>query len=243
MLDLPPNDRRVARVARAAFANYGRMLVDFVLLDSLAPADLGERVTLGGREHLDAALEGGRGCIMAAPHLGSWDIGGSFAGVLGYPIAAVAETFPGSLDEAVVAARRAYGLHVIPLGRPAVAAITTALASNWIVALVCDLPQGPGVEVEFFGRRATVPSGPGALAIKTGAALLPACVYRTGPGRYHVHLEPALEAGAVSPASRRTEATALMQRVVRCFEIFIRERPEQWYAFRPLFQPALAPVA
>jgi hypothetical protein len=34
-----------------------------------------------------------------------------------------------------------------------------------------------------------------------------------------------------------------MQSVLRRFEEFIRARPEQWYAFRPLLQPALVPAA
>jgi lauroyl/myristoyl acyltransferase len=31
----------------------------------------------------------------------------------------------------------------------------------------------------------------------------------------------------------------LMQRVVDRFEEFIRERPDQWYAFRPIFRPLI----
>ncbi len=234
MLGRPRDDPEVARLARAAFANYGRMLADFVLIGSLGRQELLERVTISGREHVEAALAGGRGCIMAVPHMGSWDMGGSFAGALGYRIAAVAERFPGSLDEAVVATRQALGLRVIPLGRSAVRGIMDELRGNAIVALLCDLPQGPGVEIEFFGRRAVVPGGPGSIALKTGAPLLPACVYRTGPGRYHVHVDEPLPAdaeGTGKDAGRR-----LMQVVAGRFEGFIRERPDQWYAFRPMFR-------
>lgn len=222
VLGLAPHDPQVARIARRAFSNYGRMLADFVLLGSLRPHELLESVTIDGREHLDAALELGHGCIMAVPHMGSWDVGGSYAGVLGYRIAAVAERFPKSLDEAVRATRSRFGLRVIPLARAAVRAIGEALAANSIVALLCDLPQGPGVEVQFFGMRALVPAGPAALAARHAAPVMPACVWRTGPGRYHVHLDPWLEAPT-------------MQAIVQRFEGFIRRRPDQWYAFRPLF--------
>ena len=225
-------DPDVRRVARAAFANYGRMLADFVMIGSLGREELATRVTIDGREHVDAALAGGRGCIMAVPHMGSWDMGGSYAGVLGYRIAAVAERFPGSLDDAVVATRQALGVRVIPLGRAAVRAILDELAQNAIVALLCDLPHGPGFEVEMFGRRATVPSGPATLALKAGAPLVPACVWRTAPGRYHVHLDQPLPVPAIGG---KEVARDLMQAVVRRFEDFIRARPDQWYAFRPMF--------
>jgi lauroyl/myristoyl acyltransferase len=225
-----PSDPEVARVARRAFQNYGRMLIDFVLIGSLTPEVLLERITLERRDLLDEALARGRGAIMAVPHMGSWDMAGSYAAALGYKISAVAERFPGSLNDAVVQTRRRFGMHVIMLGRTAVRAITDALSANHIVALMCDLEQGPGVQVRFFGRRAIVPGGPAAIAIKTGAVLMPATQYRTAPDRYSIHLEAPLEL-------RHGETKEqVMQRVVDRFEEFIKERPDQWYAFRPMFR-------
>ncbi len=208
------------------------MLTDFLLLGSLTREELIKRMTIDGREHLDAALAKGRGVIMAVPHMGSWDMAGSYAGALGYPISAVAERFPGSLDDAVVRTRQRFGLNVITLGRSAVRGITQALQANAIVALLCDLEQGPGVTVRFFGRRSVVPGGPAAIALKTGATLMPACQYATSPGLHHVHLDPPLRW-----ASGETKES-LMQRVVGRFEDFIKERPDQWYAFRPMFTRA-----
>lgn len=230
VLERERSDPAVAQVARRAFQNYGRMLADFVLMGSLEPDDLLRQITFEGLEHVDAALAQGRGAIMAVPHMGSWDMAGSWAAAKGYSVFAVAERFPGSLNNAVVDTRQRFGLNVIPLGRSAVRAITDALRSNGVVALLCDLEQGPGVDVRFFGRRAVVPGGPAAIAIKTGAALLPSYVYGVGPSRYHVHLDPSF-----SWPATETKAS-LMQRVVTRFEDFIKERPDQWYAFRPLFK-------
>ena len=223
------SDPEVARVARRAFQNYGRMLMDFVLMGSLTPDELKERVILEGRDDLDAALARGRGVIMAVPHMGSWDLAGSYGGAVGYKISAVAERFPGSLNDAVVATRQRFGMQVIMLGRSAVRALTQALRDNHVVALLCDLEQGPGVEVRFFGRRAIVPGGPAALALKTGAALMPANQYATAPGRHRIHLDPPLSLGEGESKEH------VMQRVIDRFQDFIRERPDQWYAFRPMF--------
>src|SRR5947207_7060807 len=64
------DDPEVARVARRAFQNYGRMLMDFVLIESLTPAELIERISVDGLQHLDESLSRGRGAIMAVPHMG-----------------------------------------------------------------------------------------------------------------------------------------------------------------------------
>jgi phosphatidylinositol dimannoside acyltransferase len=223
------HDPRVAGVARRAFQNYGRMLMDFLLLGSLTPEDLAKRMTYDGREHMDAALARGRGVIMAVPHMGSWDMAGSFAASLGYRVWAVAEKFPGSLDDAVVRTRERFGLKVVSIGRSAVRTLTEALRDNGVVALVCDLEQGPGVPVRFFGRRAIVPGGPAALALKNGAAIITLAPYATSPGQYHVHLDSPLEFSADETKED------LMQRVIARFEGYIRERPDQWYAFRRMF--------
>lgn len=229
-LDLDPSDPEVARVARRAFQNYGRMVLDFLLMGSLTKDELLQRTDVDGREHLDAALSRGRGVLLALPHMGSWDNTGSFGGALGYPIVAVTGRFPGSLNAAVVKTRERYGLQVLLVGRPAVREIIQALSTNRMVGLVCDQEEGPGVEVSFFGRRAIVPAGPASLALKTGAALMPGYQYMTSSGRHHVHIEPELS----WPEGETKES--LMQRIVHRFEAFIRERPDQWYAFRPMFK-------
>jgi KDO2-lipid IV(A) lauroyltransferase len=223
-------DPEVARVARRAFQNYGRTLTDFVLLGGLTPAELLERVTLEGREHLDGALAGGRGAILAGLHMGSWDVSLSYAGALGYHAVAVTERFPGTLNDAVVQSRERFGVKVIMLGRAAVRTLMATLQSNGLVGLICDLQQGPGVEVKFFGRRAIVPGGPAALALKMGAPLMPVYQYPTSPGRHHIHVDPPLK------LSDTESKESVMQRVIDRFQQFIHERPDQWFAFRPMFK-------
>lgn len=233
MLGLPAGDPRVRETARAAFANYAKVLADFVLIGSLGPDEVRRRVNVARMDRLDEVLAAGRGCILAAPHMGAWDMGASYAGALGYRIAAVADPFPGSLDRAVIETRSSLGLRVIPFGRSAVRAIGQELAAGAIVCLVCDLEHGPGIEVDFFGRRAVVPNGPAAFAMRTGAPLVPACVtFGERPGTYEVVLDDPLP---VDSEGGRDEQRRLMQALVHRFEEFIRPRPEQWFAFRAMF--------
>src|ERR1700682_4031977 len=59
------SDPEVARVARRAFQNYGRTLMDFLLMGSLTSEERVKRMTIDGRDQLDAALAKGRGAILA----------------------------------------------------------------------------------------------------------------------------------------------------------------------------------
>lgn len=230
VLGLPPSDPEVARVARRAFQNYGRMLADFVLLDDLSREEVLQRVVVDRLDLVDEALASGRGLILALPHMGSWDMAAAYAAAVGYQITAVTDRFPGSLDDAVVSSRKRFGMDVIAIGRSAVREVREALASNRMVPLVCDLEQGPGVEVRFFGRRAVVPAGPVAFSLKSGAPVLLVHTYATGPGRYGVEVEKA-------PAWRPDETNQSgMQTIITRFESYIRKRPDQWYAFRRMFK-------
>ena len=230
VLDREPSDPEVARVARRAFQNYGRMLTDFVLLGDLSKEEVMERVVVERLHLLDAAIAKGRGAILALPHMGSWDMAGAYAAAAGYDMTAVAERFPGSLDAAIVRNRNRFGVSVISVGRAAVRQIKEALSQNRFVALLCDLEQGPGVEVRFFGRRAIVPAGPAAFALKMGAPVVIVHSYATSPGRYRVVVENGPE---WPPAETNVGA---MQSIIMRFESYIRARPDQWYAFRPIFK-------
>ena len=238
VLRLPRDHPDVKRTATRAFHNYGRMLADFARLPALNQEEVIQLMTYSGTEHIDAALEEGRGAILALPHMGSWDMAGTAAGVLGYDIHAVAETFPGSLNDAVVEGREQLGLKVIPLGRAAVPRLIQILQENKVAALLTDIAHGRGVEVEMFDRRVELASGPASLALRTGAALLPVAVWATGPSRYHGHVEPELVPEVTG--NRKHDIKVLSQRLARVFERFIRAHPDHWYAFKPILRPAEA---
>lgn len=231
-LGVPESDPEAGRVARRAFANYGRMLADFLLIGSLTPERVRAMITIGGREHVDSAHALGRGTILALPHMGSWDIAGTMAGIWGYRIAAVAETLPGSLNDAVVETRSLHGLEIIPMARAAVRAINSVLDENGLVALLCDLPHGPGVEVRMLGHRAIVPSGVATIACRRGTPIVPAFCRRTESRSYHIHIDEPIMPPPPEHSRDKAAMTALMQQVVDRFGVFIHEYPDQWYAFR-----------
>jgi phosphatidylinositol dimannoside acyltransferase len=242
VLGVSEHDPAARRLARQAFKNYARMIEDFVLIGAASRDEVMDRLTYTGREHVDAALAGGRGCILALPHAGSWDVAGCVAAIMGYPIVAVARTFPGSLDETVTAGRGRFGLKVIPLGHSAVRELEQALGQNMLAALLCDILHGRhGVAVDLFGRSVQMPAGPAALALRTGATLLPVGVACLSDGRYRAEVDRPAE---IAPSGdRRLDAARLMQVVADSFSRFIARHPDSWYAFRPLLRDGALELA
>ena len=228
---------RLAEVVDRVFASYGHYWVVGAKLTGLKPEVLSERFAMGeGSHHLFDAYEQGRGVVVALPHTGSWEWGGASIAARGIPLAVVAEELtPPALFDFFVAKRQQVGLRVIPLNASATASLLDALSAGSIVALLCDRDiQGGGIEVDFFGRRVTMPAGPATLALRSGAALVVACTYIGPSDGHYLVVAPPLK---VERQGRlREDVTRLTQEIANQLEAFIRRAPEQWHVLEDRFR-------
>jgi KDO2-lipid IV(A) lauroyltransferase len=187
-----------------------------------------------GVGHLETALAAGKGAIIAMPHLGGWDFGAAWFCALGYPVTVVAERIdPPELFDWFVGLRSDLGMRVVPLGPEAGTAVLRALHQNEVVGLISDRDiLGTGAEVEFFGERTTLPSGPATLALRTGAPILPTAVYFRGRRSHHGVMRPPINA-VRSDGRLRDDVTRVTQDIAHEFEALIRIAPDQWHLLQP----------
>jgi KDO2-lipid IV(A) lauroyltransferase len=189
-------------------------------------------------------LAAGRGVILALPHMGNYDLAGAWLIARGAgSVTVVAERLqPESVYDRFVAFREGIGMEVLPASGGACSAfgiLAQRLRAGKTVGLVCDRDvTGAGIEVEFFGEKARMMGGPAALAVQTGAALMPVILWFEGDHwGAHVHAEipvPA-EGGA------EQQAAAMMQEVARRFEAGIRAHPQDWHMLQRVFVADLDP--
>ena len=214
------------QAVRDAFVSYARYWMESLRLPVMRAEDVDRTFTIDGLEHIQAARDAGTGAILALPHVGGWEVGGSWFVRQGFPLTVVVEALrPPDLFGWFANLRRSQGFTVIPLSRAAGMSVVRALRANQIVALVSDRDiAGGGVEVEFFGERTTLPAGPATLAARLRVPLLPTAVYFNGPG-HHAVVRP--------PVSLEGGVAAITQTVARELETLIRAAPEQWHLFQP----------
>jgi KDO2-lipid IV(A) lauroyltransferase len=221
--------------ARRAFAAYARYWVEGARLGTTPVSEVLQRFVADGFEHLEAAMAEGKGVVLALPHVGSWEYGGAFLAAKGYPMTAVAERIePPELFDYFVEQRAAMGLTIVPLGPDSGSAMMQTLREGKLVGLLCDRDlMENGIEVKFFGETTTMPAGPATLAMRTGARLLTSAVY-SGPGRdHHAVVQPPID--TCRTGSFRTDVQRITQEIATRFEGLIREAPEQWHVFQPLW--------
>lgn len=218
---------------RSVFASYAHYWIESFRLPETSVAELDEGMQAEGLEHIVTAIEAGKGCILALPHLGAWEWAAFWlTAVQGRPVTAVVETVePPELAEWFVGLRASLGMEVVPLDAGAGTASSRALRENRVLALLCDRDvAGGGVEVEFFGEKTTLPAGPATLALRTGAPLVPATIYFTDHGHHGV-ARPPLD--TERRGRLREDVARVTQDLARELEALIRKAPEQWHLLQP----------
>jgi len=234
VLGRAPDDPVVLAATREAFVRYGRYWYEGFHVVALSPAEVLRRFRCEGKFHMDDAIANGTGVILALPHMGNWDVAGRWVHCLGLPIVSVAERLqPERLFRLFERHRRALGLEILPLdtGSGTGRALAQALKDDKVVALVADRDlAGSGVEVEMFGKIRRLPAGPAALALRTGAPLVPCAVYSEPGGwlcvmREPIHMRPT--------GDRRADVTAITQALAKEFEALISVEPADWHVFQP----------
>jgi len=190
-----------------------------------------------GWEHLAAARERGKGTIVVTGHLGHWELGGLLLALKGLPLTVVTLPEPSpELTRWREACRHRLGIGTIEVGPGhdfAFVEMLRVLKGNGCLAMLVDRPYaGTGTAVRQFGHHTQYSTGAAMLAGHTGAAVVPAFVLEMPDHRYRTVAGPAIE---MENGPLRDTMQANVQRIADTFAALIRQHPEQWFNYVPLF--------
>lgn len=223
-------DAEIRELSRKVMRSYLRYWLETFRLPVMSRDRIVGGMKITGDKELFAILDSGRGVVMALPHMGNYDQAGAWLVHCGYPPSTVAERLkPEKLFERFVAYRESLGFEILPLtgGASSFGTLARRLRQGRAVCLVADRDlSATGIEVEFFGSTARLPGGPAALAIQTGAALMPVTLWYEGTdwgARVHEEI-PVPEDG-----NRHEKTKTMTQALARAFEEGIAAHPEDWH--------------
>lgn len=228
--------KELRALSRDGMRSYLRYWLEAFRLPSYDPQRVLDGLYVENFPTITDTLESGRGVLLALPHMGNWDHAGAWLTLRGVPFTTVVQRLrPERLYDAFVAYRESLGMEVLPLTGSGSVAGTLArrLRGGGLVSLVADRDiLGSGTEVKFFGEAASMAAGPAALALQTGAALLPVTLWFTEEGcRGRVHDEVPVPADG----DRASRIAAMTQRMADAFAEGIAAHPEDWHMLQPIF--------
>jgi len=224
-------DDELEIMTRNVFRNFAKYLVDFFRFSKIDADYLKDCVKLDGLSNIDDALKKGRGVIILSAHIGNWELGGFALGKLGYPINAVVLTHKEDRINDFFINQRALGnFKSIEMGA-SLRGCYSALRNNELLALLGDRNfSASGLTMEFFGRPVLLPKGPGALSVRTGAAIVCGYMVRQKDGTYRINFEKPIypRQGALEDAAAIEVTREYLTSMERC----LREYPDQWFVFK-----------
>jgi KDO2-lipid IV(A) lauroyltransferase len=167
--------------------------------------------------------------IVVSGHLGSWEVGMQVMPcVLGVKLTGVAKKFKSNIVESQVhAARTRFGNEIL-YKKDALAEMTRVLREGGVLGLLVDMARRQdGVDVRFFGKRATATPAAAMLALRYRCPVVPMFCVREADGSLSIHAEPALE--MLRTSDLRADLVENTQRVTAAVERMVRRYPEQWF--------------
>jgi KDO2-lipid IV(A) lauroyltransferase len=220
-----PDERQ--RLARATFAHFGSLLLELLRFGSYSPERMLASVESEGEERVRQAYQQGRGVLFFTGHFGYWEMQAIAQPLRVKPVAVLARPLDNEpLNQMLERIRTRTGNAVI-YRQGAMRKVLRELAANRGVALLIDqhLHTPDAVYVDFFQRPAATTSALAALALRTGAPVIPVFALPLRGGRYRLVYEHPVDPPRVDAPDAIREFT---QRCTDVLEMYVRRHPDLW---------------
>jgi len=228
--------RELKLLRRKIFQNFAVFVTDFLRMPLVSTENLDEYMTAAGLENVrrlgaEASVE--TPTIITSAHLGNWEMAAAAVGLLAGPVSIIVDSHSNARVTGFFDGSRAdKGIDVVPLS--AYHRCFRALKRGHLVAIVGDRPTtGQGIMLSYFGRKALMPDGHVVLARRLGASIVPTFAVMGPDGKYEYLLDEPIRPRVTD--DEEADVRECAQRCLAVSERYVRQYPEQWYVFRPVW--------
>jgi Kdo2-lipid IVA lauroyltransferase/acyltransferase len=220
-----PAERRA--IARAAFAHFGRLLFALLEFGTLSNEQMLARIDFDGEERSRLAYAQGKGVLFVTGHFGYWELQAMVHALEVEPITMLARALDNPyLDQLLERIRQRTGNTVV-YRRGTIRRVMRTLQAGHGIAVLIDqhIMSKDAIYVDFFERPAATTSVVAALALRTGAPVIPVFALPLGGGRYRMIYEHPVEPPRADSEDAIRDFT---QRCTDVLEMYVRRHPELW---------------
>ena len=212
---------------RATFGHLGRQIIELFNFSAMTTEEKMELIEVEGKERVEQAQARGNGVMYFTGHFGYWELLVMDHSLRFTPLVVVVRTLDNPwLERMLNSIRQHVGTHVVQR-HGAIRGLLKALVGGGSVGVMIDqhIQDRSAVVVDFFDRPATTTSAVAALALRTGAPVMPAFGLPLPDGRYRMVYEAPIQLPADDdPDPVRTYT----QRCTDVLEMYVRRYPELW---------------
>jgi lauroyl/myristoyl acyltransferase len=232
---LPYSSPILDEIVRKVMRNAARGYADWYRAIGGGPAAVRASVEIDERlvEHVTETQASGRGLVIVGAHMSSFNLMLLALGLIGYPIQALSYHHVRGAVHVDNAVRRKFGLNITPISMQSLRTAIERLKQGGIVMTGVDRPDVGGEQLTFFGRKTILPVGHARLAIQTNSKVLVGMVQTLKQGLYRAVCTPLID--PVSTGDRHQDVLTLAQQVIARIEDFVRQHPDEWMMFLPVW--------
>jgi KDO2-lipid IV(A) lauroyltransferase len=215
------------RIARQMFSHFGRHLTALLKFSRMPPEKMMRFVEFEGADRIVHAHQQQRGVLLFTGHFGFWEINALVHALRLKPIAVLARPLDNPLLNDLLERVRTVTGNTVIYRRGAIRRVLRALDTNQAVAVLIDqhIQTADAVYVDFFNRPAATTSALAALALRTGAPVVPVFALPLPNGRFRMVYEHPVE----PPSSEDPDAIReFTQRCTDVLEMYVRRYPQLW---------------
>jgi KDO2-lipid IV(A) lauroyltransferase len=186
-------------------------------------------VVFDGFENFEVARRGGKGVLFLTGHMSAWELAPFAHALHGHSLHFLVRPIANRRVDALINKYRCLsGNRPVEKNRSA-RAVLKVLGEGGTVGILSDHNTSPeeGVFVNFFGIPASTTKGLARIALRTGAAVVPAFLsWDDDSRRYRLRYEPAI--ALARSGNEEADVRENTARFTRLVESFVRAHPDQW---------------
>lgn len=220
--------KEIRELSRRIFMNFGITLVEMLQCTFMSHEEVLNALRVEGEENFNKAFKSNRGIVIVSAHMGNWEVGLHITNYYGKPMLGVAaKTRYGWADILLSRSRNRLGNTIIDK-KGALPKITEGLRRGEVIGMLIDQSRRKhGVEVTFFGRKATASPAAALLALRCNSLVLPAFCVRRSDGQLTIQVKTPFE--LTRTGDLRSDIQSNTQRMIDVVEEMVRTYPDQWF--------------
>ena len=223
------SDSTIEEIVRGVWDNFSRIPNEYWSLEQIR-MDQENRIELVGAEHLDCLARSGKSGILFTGHLGNWEMITLAAQKKELPLTVVYRPFNNPFVDAWIRDwQGASGVELIMKGREGARRLIQVLDGKRHTIMLVDVRMNDGIRIPFLGLDSMTPSAPAALALRSGAFLVPVRSERVGVAHFRVTVEE--PRAPTITGDRIADIQEMMTWVNERLSQWIENHPKQWMWF------------
>jgi KDO2-lipid IV(A) lauroyltransferase len=226
-----PEDQ-ARRLLPAIWANLGRVVFEYPHLRKMA-ADH-SRIEIEGWDSFERVKSLGKGGVFVAAHLGNWELFPMVMDRLGGHILLIYRA-PNNpyVRDLVQQLRPEKGVTYIAKSHAGMRDVMRHLSKGGFVGFLTDHRYSDTMPVDLLGGQARIAHTGALLARRFGAPIICTRMERLGGARFKATLAKPIE--PEKGDAHDDVLQILTQEIANQFEVWIKERPEQWFWMQKLW--------